>query len=82
MFDLFAIVIELKIWNDLLSFMFDVHSPYCVLERLANSGLIRKKDVILDYGCLMPCMMNFYYQKRNYRGKTKWKRKKRRFKNI
>lgn len=26
-------------------------TPYCVLERLANSGLIRKKDVLLDYGC-------------------------------
>ncbi len=26
-------------------------TPYPVLERLANSGLIRKKDVILDYGC-------------------------------
>lgn len=26
-------------------------TPYCVLERLANSGLIRKKDVVLDYGC-------------------------------
>lgn len=26
-------------------------TPYCVLERLANSGLIRKKNVILDYGC-------------------------------
>lgn len=26
-------------------------TPYCVLERLASSGLIRKKDVILDYGC-------------------------------
>ena len=26
-------------------------TPYSVLERLANSGLIRKKDVILDYGC-------------------------------
>ena len=25
-------------------------TPYCVLERLANSGLIRKKDVVLDYG--------------------------------
>ena len=25
--------------------------PYPVLERLANSGLIRKKDVLLDYGC-------------------------------
>ena len=25
--------------------------PYAVLERLANSGLIRKKDVVLDYGC-------------------------------
>lgn len=26
-------------------------TPYCVLERLANSGLIRKGDVVLDYGC-------------------------------
>jgi len=26
-------------------------SPYSVLERLANSGMIRKKDVVLDYGC-------------------------------
>ena len=26
-------------------------TPYCVLERLANSGLIRKDDVVLDYGC-------------------------------
>jgi SAM-dependent methyltransferase len=26
-------------------------TPYVVLERLANSGFIRKKDVILDYGC-------------------------------
>ncbi len=26
-------------------------TPYCVLERLANSGWIRKKDVVLDYGC-------------------------------
>ena len=26
-------------------------TPYCVLERLANCGLIRKKDVVLDYGC-------------------------------
>ena len=26
-------------------------TPYPVLERLANSGLIRKEDVILDYGC-------------------------------
>ena len=26
-------------------------TPYVVLERLANSGLIRKKDVVLDYGC-------------------------------
>ncbi len=26
-------------------------TPYDVLERLANSGLIRKKDVVLDYGC-------------------------------
>jgi len=26
-------------------------TPYSVLERLANSGYIRKKNVILDYGC-------------------------------
>jgi len=26
-------------------------TPYCVLERLANSGLIRKRDMVLDYGC-------------------------------
>lgn len=26
-------------------------TPYCVLERLAKSGLIGKKDVVLDYGC-------------------------------
>ena len=26
-------------------------TPYSVLERLTNSGLIRKRDVVLDYGC-------------------------------
>lgn len=26
-------------------------TPYSVLERLANIGFIRKKDVVLDYGC-------------------------------
>ena len=26
-------------------------TPYSVLERLANTGLIGKKDVVLDYGC-------------------------------
>jgi len=26
-------------------------TPYSVLERLANSGLIRKKNVLIDYGC-------------------------------
>jgi len=26
-------------------------TPYRVLERLANSGLIGKEDVVLDYGC-------------------------------
>ena len=26
-------------------------TPYGVLERLANSGLIQRKDVVLDYGC-------------------------------
>ena len=26
-------------------------TPYCVLERLADSGLIGSGDVVLDYGC-------------------------------
>ena len=26
-------------------------TPYCVLERLANSGLFGRDDVVLDYGC-------------------------------
>ena len=26
-------------------------TPYSVLERLANSGYIRKNNVLLDYGC-------------------------------
>ena len=26
-------------------------TPYCVLERLAKSGLVKKGDVLLDYGC-------------------------------
>ena len=26
-------------------------TPYCVLERLADSGLINQNDVLLDYGC-------------------------------
>ena len=26
-------------------------TPYCVLERLADSGLIQQEDVVLDYGC-------------------------------
>ena len=26
-------------------------TPYCVLERLADSGLIGQLDVVLDYGC-------------------------------
>ena len=26
-------------------------TPYCVLERLANTGVIRKNNVLLDYGC-------------------------------
>ena len=26
-------------------------TPYVILERLANSGFIKKNDVILDYGC-------------------------------
>ena len=26
-------------------------TPYCVLERLAESGLVGEEDVVLDYGC-------------------------------
>ncbi len=26
-------------------------TPYCVLERLANSGYIQKNNTVLDYGC-------------------------------
>ena len=26
-------------------------TPYCVLERLANSGLLRKGNTLIDYGC-------------------------------
>ena len=26
-------------------------TPYCVLERLADSGLIGSGDTVLDYGC-------------------------------
>ena len=26
-------------------------TPYCVLERLAGSGLLKNGDVVLDYGC-------------------------------
>ena len=26
-------------------------TPYCVLERLADSGMVRSSDVVLDYGC-------------------------------
>ena len=26
-------------------------TPYCVLERLADSGFVGKDDVVLDYGC-------------------------------
>lgn len=26
-------------------------TPYCVLERLADSGLFSEKDTVLDYGC-------------------------------
>lgn len=26
-------------------------TPYCVLERLANAGYIRKKNTLIDYGC-------------------------------
>lgn len=26
-------------------------TPYCVLERLADCGLIRKKSKVIDYGC-------------------------------
>ena len=32
-------------------------TPYSVLERLANTGIIRKGNTLLDYGCrLFPCL--------------------------
>lgn len=34
-------------------------TPYCVLERLAGSGLIGKDDVVLDYGCGKGCVSFF-----------------------
>ena len=55
-------------------------TPYCVLERLANSGLIGKKDVVLDYGCgkgrvdfylsyqTKACTIGVEYDERIYRG--------------
>ena len=27
-------------------------TPYSVLQRLANTGLIRKNNMLLDYGCV------------------------------
>ena len=26
-------------------------TPYCVLQRLADSGFFTEEDVVLDYGC-------------------------------
>ena len=26
-------------------------TPYCILQALANSGLITKRDTIIDFGC-------------------------------
>ena len=42
-------------------------TPYSVLERLANSGLISKDDVVLDYGCGKG-RVGFFL---SYRSKTK-----------
>ena len=42
-------------------------TPYSVLERLANSGLIGKDDVVLDYGCGKG-RVGFFL---SYRSKTK-----------
>ena len=33
-------------------------TPYSVLERLGNSGWIRKENTLLDYGCGNPIMKN------------------------
>lgn len=55
-------------------------TPYSVLERLANSGLIRKSDVVLDYGCgkgrvdfflsyqTKACTIGIEYDERIYQG--------------
>ena len=34
-----------------ISISIHMPTPYSVLERLANSGEIRKNNVLLDYGC-------------------------------
>ena len=33
-----------------MPFVIHMSQPYCVLERLSNSGLIQKKQTVLDYG--------------------------------
>lgn len=43
-------------------------TPYCVLERLASSGLIEKKNVLLDSYYENPCLIRqmFYYPSDEY----------------
>ena len=38
-------------------------TPYSVLERLANTGIIRKNNTLLDYGCGKG-RVDFLYQKK------------------
>lgn len=43
-------------------------TPYCVLERLANSGYIGKKNMLLDYENLRELLLFFYYPSDEYIG--------------
>lgn len=36
--------------SDLVKFPYEP-TPYCILERLANTGYITKKSTLIDYGC-------------------------------
>ena len=45
-------------------------TPYSVLQRLANTGLIRKNNMLLDYGCGKGLLNAVVIKPKN--GKTAW----------
>ena len=47
-------------------------TPYCVLERLAESGLFGENDVVLDYGCGKGRVD--FFSVRSDEGKDRWNR--------